>query len=478
MFETDDLSLVEVIAELQDAGLVDVMAGAVRMERAVAARRLFAVAELFLRREAAREAEERENWRVDGWESVAAEVASAQGISRHKAVAQIQVATTLREELPEVAEVFAKGLVDYWIVALIVSRTMLIQSEDDMAAVDAALARQVHRWNRLSKKKIGELIDALVISVDHLAKRRAESRDEGRHIGIGPAGEGTAEVWGSLRAADAAAFDARLDELAQTVCSADPRTKEQLRADATGAMAAQQDRLACHCGREDCPAGDPPASNVVVHVIADAATVSGAASIPGYIRGYGAVAPQMLRHLLRGAKIQRVVHPGEVKCERGYRPSAALAEFVRCRDLTCRFPGCDTPAEVCDIDHTVPWPYGPAHPSNLKLVCRVHHLLKTFHNEWRDSQQPDGTVRWTAPTGHSYVTKPHGALFFPQLSRPTGEVVSTEVPAGGPGRGSMMPRRIRTRAEDRQARIDHERALNYQEYLLRPPPPPEEPPPF
>ncbi|MGV0680767.1 HNH endonuclease, partial [Mycolicibacterium fortuitum] len=33
--------------------------------------------------------------------------------------------------------------------------------------------------------------------------------------------------------------------------------------------------------------------------------------------------------------------------EPGYRPSMALSEFIRWRDLTCRFPGCDAPAERC-----------------------------------------------------------------------------------------------------------------------------------
>jgi len=65
------------------------------------------------------------------------------------------------------------------------------------------------------------------------------------------------------------------------------------------------------------------------------------------------------------------------------------------RDLTCRFPGCDCPAEFADIDHTVPYPVGPTHPSNLKMLCRKHHLLKTFYtgpNGWRDRQLADGTT--------------------------------------------------------------------------------------
>ena len=34
------------------------------------------------------------------------------------------------------------------------------------------------------------------------------------------------------------------------------------------------------------------------------------------------------------------------------------------------------PAEVCNIDHTIPYPLGPTHPSNLKLLCRFHRVHK------------------------------------------------------------------------------------------------------
>ena len=58
---------------------------------------------------------------------------------------------------------------------------------------------------------------------------------------------------------------------------------------------------------------------------------------------------------------------------------------------------------------------------------RCHHLLKTFYTGlggWADRQLPDGTVIWTAPTGHVYTTKPGGSLFFPQLAIPTGSSCS------------------------------------------------------
>ena len=97
---------------------------------------------------------------------------------------------------------------------------------------------------------------------------------------------------------------------------------------------------------------------------------------------------------------------------------------------------------------------------------RCHHLLKTFYTGsggWADKQLPDGTVVWTAPTGRTYTTKPGGSLFFPVLATPTGEVVIGKLTTEpGEHRGLMMPRRTRTRAEERNERIAAERRINEQ----------------
>ena len=135
--------------------------------------------------------------------------------------------------------------------------------------------------------------------------------------------------------------------------------------------------------------------------------------------------------------------------------------------MTCRFPGCNEPADVCDLDHTIAYPIGPTCASNLKCLCRKHHLLKTFWGGprgWRDEQLPDGTLIWTSPTGQTYTTHPGSRPFFPALSRPTAPV---NLPAAGvaaaseqPVRGLAMPKRRRTRAQDRNQRINTERQLN------------------
>lgn len=65
----------------------------------------------------------------------------------------------------------------------------------------------------------------------------------------------------------------------------------------------------------------------------------------------------------------------------GRYPPPRLRTALLFRDGTCRAGGCQTPAELCDIDHITPWPLGPTTADNLQVLCRRHHRLKTAgHN--------------------------------------------------------------------------------------------------
>ena len=194
-----------------------------------------------------------------------------------------------------------------------------------------------------------------------------------------------AAITGYLRAADGAALTQRLDALAATACENDPRTKVQLRADACGALGRNEATLACLCGSEDCPAAarrDAAAAAVstVIHVLAEQGTIDGTSDNPGYLRGFGILPAESVRDLARTATatLKPLHMPTGAAPDPSYRPAAKNVEFIRWRDLTCRWPGCDLPAEKSDIDHTVAWPLGPTHPSNNKCYCRKHHVIKTF----------------------------------------------------------------------------------------------------
>ena len=139
----------------------------------------------------------------------------------------------------------------------------------------------------------------------------------------------------------------------------------------------------------------------------------------------------------------------------------ALDEWVRSRDLTCRFPNCDVSAEFCDLDHVIAYRDGRlTHGSLLNAKCRNHHLMKTFRTGWSDMQYPDGTVVWTTPSGRTYQTKPGSSLFFPTANTTTALIVTGTAKPNSPDKLQMMPKRKRSRAKERAYRINAERALN------------------
>jgi hypothetical protein len=86
--------------------------------------------------------------------------------------------------------------------------------------------------------------------------------------------------------------------------------------------------------------------------------------------------------------------------ELGRYPSARLAQAIRVRAATCRFPSCNVPADRCDIDHHQPWPDGKTSAHNLDPLWRRHHRGKTF--AWLASVRDDDTVDWTMPDARHY----------------------------------------------------------------------------
>ncbi|TGB42303.1 HNH endonuclease signature motif containing protein [Mycolicibacterium peregrinum] len=468
-----------------DVALMDKISAAARAESAAIAGRLAAIGELDARRE--QELAESIFWTTDPFEEVSAEVSAALRISRGRAGTQIHHARVLRDKLPLVAARFAVGDIDYRVVRMIIARTGIVDPAV-WVGLDEELAARAHKWMRFSERQLRDRVDQWIAKLDPNGVRVPPPIDDGRFVQVEPSSPGMASVWANIHAADGVALNQRLDAVADTVCTHDPRTREQRRADAVGPVARLESQMACLCGREDCPADQKRAAvdAAVVHVLADQSTVNGSSDDPGYLAGHGILPAESVRDLAATGKVKPVrmpagdvaepPEPGEPKDpgepaeaaetaepaaagEPQYRPSVALSEFIRWRDLTCRFPGCDAPAERCDIDHTAPWPAGPTHPSNTKLFCRAHHLVKTFCPGWSDRQRPDGTIEFTTPTGHTHITEPHGAGLFPTLGRPTGDLNVPEPEPASPDRAAKMPKRSRTREQDRQDRIAEERRL-------------------
>ncbi len=469
---------------LDDAGVVARIEEATRAEAVAGADRLAAIAEL-ARRRVGDSDDPQAWWACDFWDAAAAEVAAAMNIGHRRALGQIRIAEALRDHLPKVAGLHRQGRLSSRVVATITWRTRLIDDDTVWARVDAAIAARAQTWGPLTEDKLDDAVDALVQRHDPAAVIASRAKSRTRDFTVGSYGDddaGLTSVWGTLHSADAAVVNQRVSAMAAGVCAGDPRSLGERRADALGALANGNQHLACACGSATCPvaADQPPStSSVVIRVLADQPAIDAATqchrggaptdkpAAPGeagtaIIPGYGVLPTPMLAELLRNGA---TVAPLPVPCEEpqsGYRPSARTAEFVRTRDMTCRFPGCHVPAQCCDIDHVIPWPLGRTHPSDLICLCRKHHLLKTFWSgHWTVSLDPDGTATWTAPTGKTYTTHPGSRIFFPDFDTATAALPPPPpTPPSTNDRAMMMPTRKRTRTAERNARIQAERQHN------------------
>lgn len=127
--------------------------------------------------------------------------------------------------------------------------------------------------------------------------------------------------------------------------------------------------------------------------------------------------------------MERVTHlqaPGKATTS-GYSPTPLIRASVEGRDGTCRFPGCDTPAHKCQLDHVKRFVHnspdgssgnspdgssdgGPTDTSNLHCLCAKHHNAKTT-GAWDVTINSDGEETWTSiGDGHTVITTPNGPL--------------------------------------------------------------------
>jgi hypothetical protein len=91
---------------------------------------------------------------------------------------------------------------------------------------------------------------------------------------------------------------------------------------------------------------------------------------------------------------------------RGHNPGVKLRHLAQIRHATCTSPVCRRPASQCDYEHNTPYEAGGRTClCNADPKCRHDHRLKQ-HPRWKVDQLPDGTFRWTTPSGRQYDTEP------------------------------------------------------------------------
>jgi Domain of unknown function (DUF222) len=329
-------------------------------------------------------------------EFAADEIAPLLRITRNTAHIRLDLAVQLSTRLPGTLAALDRGEIDLYKARILTELTDPLQPAQ-AAAVEAQVLP------RAAEQTPGQLRAAArraVLRIDpHGAEHRRQERIRDRAVIIDPGEDGTAQLTAvNLDAADAVAAYQRLDAYARAMSPTDGRTMDQRRADAL---------IDLILGRGS---AQSTTTGAQIHVTVAASTLLGLDEHPGELAGYGAITAHAARTIAADATWRRILtDPASGTLldvgRSTYRPPQALADHIRTRDRTCRFPGCRHPARRCDIDHGIPYPDGPTSACNLCCLCRHHHRLK-HHGNWTVDHGPDATITWTSPTGRQYVTRP------------------------------------------------------------------------
>jgi hypothetical protein len=380
------------------------------------------------------------------------DVATALRLSANTAQSRIDVARVLTNHLPATCKALATGDISPNHATLIARETSEaikrgISTEDLIHIENRALAHAEFHTPAQVGRKIRTLIAQ--ISPETFEESVAIARDT-RSVHMYPESDGMATVIALLPAEDAQTVMLAINALIErqqshsfvrstpsTTCSSNVSAGEILRADIgsqrdshtyinspevaftesqsqgdsftnTRSMDMKRaDALAEICGDLLARIADdhqPHRRPVTINITMDLPTALGMADNPAELVGYGPIPASVARTLSADAKWKRFITDpmtGNLLDygRETYVPPQLLVDFLAARDRICRFPGCSQPSRVTDIDHAIPWEEGGrTSPSNLGLLCRRHHRMKT-HNGWNLKSHEDGSCTWTSPAG-------------------------------------------------------------------------------
>jgi hypothetical protein len=326
---------------------------------------------------------------------------------------------------------------------VIVDQVATLDESSTLALEEAALAYA----KRLTVSKFSQKARVLRerIDAESITERRLKSAKD-RRVEFSPAGDGMAWLNLYTTAPEATSLYSAIRGAAmQLQTKAETRTLTQLGADVCAdALAAG---LAGGARGSDVGVGvtdaAPRASRTAferiqptVFVTVPALTLLGRSDEPGDLAGYGPIDPETARRLAGKSKTwYRLLTDAETGAPLSlgrtkYKPTRQMRDYLRLRDGSCRWKGCNRQAKHCDIDHTEAWEFGgPTDCDNLSHLCPKHHRLK-HQTTWQAKQLPGGTIRWTSPDGRSYVTEPDVPLSPPPKPRPDSKPPPSSGPSG------------------------------------------------
>ncbi len=335
-------------------------------------------------------------------------------ISPSAAYLRLRSATTLSGRLVRTRQAWQDGEIDLARVLTMIEETQSLTAAQARAVEEHCLPKAPEQTAAQLRRSLRRA--ALAVDADATAARHRRAHSE-RRVVLYPADNGMADLVATLPADQARLAYLTLSEIARTATESDDRSADARRADALVHLLTCADPAgvpADERGNTGTPAGRATRAQLLVTVAGS--TLLGLDDDPGELAGYGPIPASLARLIATDSTWRRlIVDPDDGTVQRldrlSYRPGRVLGDQVRARDVRCRFPTCNRAATDAgvDLDHGIAWPHGPTAATNLTAKCRSHHRLKT-HGWWKHRQEPDGTVRWTSPTGQVYADPLPAAL--------------------------------------------------------------------
>ena len=263
-----------------------------------------------------------------------------------------------------------------------------------------------------SGRKARVLVTAIDPAGARKRRRRAAEQDHG--VFLNPLEPGTSEIRAVMPTAHADAVMQAVNTLAK-----DARFEV-----ADGCITMGQRRVAAlaaltlgdpgSVGQVTGPVAEAKLS-VHVNVLVPLATIVGCSDQGGRIGNTPCTADEITDLLadaaLGSSTIRRLVTDA-TGCildagRRHYLASDLQKLVLKLRDQFCRFPGCNRPAERCEIDHASPYDAGGMTDScNLGPLCTHHHEMKTAGYWHITASHRNGACTWRSPLGRVYQHEP------------------------------------------------------------------------
>jgi Domain of unknown function (DUF222) len=344
-----------------------------------------------------------------------AEIAAALRLPGRTAERLIRTSQTLVGDLPATLLALGEGRLSYRHAQILVDNSYGLEPvavrELEARMLPLAAKNTPSRFEQ-SVRRTRERLNPETMAARHAAAI------ENRSTELVPEADGMAFVGAHVAAVVGVAIDDRLTTIARTLqCDGETRTLTELKADVFADILLDNYHVDNAAAGHPAGQGDGPVHRFrsirpTVLVTVPALTLLGRGDQPGTVEGYGPIDPQTAREIASFAPTLRrlITDPvtGVVLSfdRRRYRVPKDLRTWLRVRDGTCRFPGCNRRAGNSDIDHTDDWALGgPTNHDNLAHLCPSHHALKGA-DAWKVTQTGGGTLKWTSPTNIHYQTDP------------------------------------------------------------------------